>query len=135
MTFMNIPKLPEKKLQDFNVSIVYLFGSQLQGATTPLSDIDIGVVFNSLDALKDSLNLYTKLYDIFTDIFPGPYEIDIVFMQQTSLVLQYEIIKHGKILYESNPIFRADYEEQIIKEYMDFEPLLRESSAALLSRK
>jgi len=100
-----------------------------------MSDIDIGVVFQSHDTLKNSLNLYTKLYNIFTDIFPGPNEVDIVFMQQTSPAFQYEVIKHGKILYEIDPVFRANYEEQIAREYMDFEPVRRQYSEALLLRK
>ncbi|OGW13001.1 MAG: hypothetical protein A2035_01925 [Nitrospirae bacterium GWA2_42_11] len=132
---MKIPKLPLETLRNMDIAIIYLFGSQLHGQTTPMSDIDIGVVFKSHNTLKNSLNLYTKLYNIFTDIFPGPNEVDIVFMQQTSPAFQYEVIKHGKILYEIDPVFRANYEEQIAREYMDFEPVRRQYSEALLLRK
>ena len=132
---MDTLKLPEETLRKINVTIVYLFGSQLHGHTTPMSDIDIGIVFTSHDILKDSLNLYATLYNIFTDIFPGPKEVDIVFLQQTSPVFQYEVIKHGKVLYEIDSIFRANYEEDIAREYMDFEPVLHQYSEALLLRR
>ena len=118
-----------------NVAIVYLFGSQIHGCTNSMSDIDIGIVFTRHEVLKDSTALYTRLYDIFTDIFPGPREVDIAFLQQTSPIFQYEVIKHGKILYESDPVFRADYEEQIAREYMDVEPVLHQYSEALLLRR
>lgn len=128
-------KLLEENLGELKIGIVYLFGSQIHGYTTPLSDIDIGVVFMNPDALKDSINLYTKLYDVFTDIFPGRQEVDIVLLQQTSPVFQYQVIKHGKVLYHCDPAFRANYEEQVTKEYIDFEPVLHQFSEALLLRR
>lgn len=132
---MKIPKVPVQTLRNLDVAVIYLFGSQIQGNTTPMSDIDVGIVFAKHEVLKDSTTLYTHLYDIFTDIFPGPQEVDITFLQQTSPVFQYEVIKHGKVLYETDPLFRADYEEQIAREYMDFEPVLHQYSEALLLRR
>ncbi|MBI5193035.1 MAG: nucleotidyltransferase domain-containing protein [Nitrospirae bacterium] len=132
---MNIPTIPYSILQNLNIAIVYLFGSQIQGYTNPLSDIDIGIVFTRYEVLKDTTNLYTDIYDILTDIFPCPQEVDIVFLQQTSPVFQYEVIKYGKVLYETDPLFRADYEEQVAREYMDFEPVLLHYSEALLLRR
>ncbi len=131
---MKLPKLPENQLNKLNVAVVYLFGSQAKGRTTPMSDIDIGIVFQSPDSPTDSLTVYTRLYDLFTDHFPPPGEIDIVFLQQSPASFQYQVIKHGIVLYEDDPVFRANYEEQVIKEYLDFEPVLRRFSEALLSR-
>ncbi|MBI5197652.1 MAG: nucleotidyltransferase domain-containing protein [Nitrospirae bacterium] len=121
-------------MHELSVAVVYLFGSQAQGRTTPMSDIDIGIVFRSPADPTDSLTVYTRLYDLFTDHFPAPGEMDIVFLQQSPSSFQYQVIKHGIVLYEDNPVFRADYEEQVIKEYLDFEPVLRRFSEALLSR-
>ena len=132
---MNYPILPDTILRNLNVTIIYLFGSQMHGHTNPMSDIDIGIVFTRYEVLKNATILYTDLYDILTDIFPGPQEVDIVFLQQTSPVFQYEVIKHGKVLYETDPLFRANYEEQVAREYMDFEPVLHQYSEALLSRR
>lgn len=132
---LNTPMLPDEILRNLNVAIIYLFGSQIHGHTTPMSDTDIGIVFKRDEVLKDATVLYTNLYDILTDIFPGPQEVDIVFLQQTSPLFQYEVIKHGKVLYETDPLFRANYEEQIAMEYMDFEPVLHQYSEGLLLRR
>ncbi len=31
---------------------------------------------------------------------------------------------YGKVIYEEDPIQRADYEERVINQYMDFKPIL-----------
>lgn len=44
------------------------------------------------------------------------------------------VIRTGQVLFEADPVFRADYEERVVSEYLDSEPVLREFSAALLAR-
>ncbi|MBI3393341.1 MAG: nucleotidyltransferase domain-containing protein [Nitrospirae bacterium] len=131
---METYRLPEDRLRNLGVGLVYLFGSQAQGTDTPLSDVDIGVVFTAPEVLANSLDLHTKLYDLLTDVIPGSREVDVVFLQQTSPEFQFHVIRTGQVIFESDPIFRADYEERVVNEYLDFEPVLREFSAALLAR-
>jgi len=119
-------KLPVEKLKGEKIGVLYLFGSQVEGTFTPLSDIDLGVVFTDTRVLrnaKDSLRIYTYLYELLSDVFPHK-EIDIVFLQHSSLSLQFEAVTRGKVLYEVSPYFRVEYTEKVIKEYIDFKPLL-----------
>ena len=119
-------KLNINKLKKLRVGIVYLFGSEVRGNTLPLSDVDIGIVFTDISVLKDSLKIYDELYRLFTEVYPLKREIDIVFLQNSSLPLQFEAAFEGKVLYEVSPDFRADYTEKVLKDYLDFKPLLEE---------
>lgn len=116
-------KLPIKKLKEFKVGIIYLYGSVAQGYESKLSDIDIGVVFVDPKVLENSLEVYNRLYDIFDEAIKPKEEIDLVFLQQTSLGLQYNVINEGKVIYAVSPEFRADYEEKVLNKYLDFEPV------------
>jgi predicted nucleotidyltransferase len=113
-----------KQLTDSGVAIVYLFGSTSIGRTSPMSDIDIGVVLRDVNLLKHSKKNYTKLYAIFADIYPS-FAIDIVFLQSAPVTLQYDALKNGKLLFEADPKHRADYEAEVMKMYFDFLPVLR----------
>lgn len=74
---------------------------------------------------KKFLTLYHRIYEIILDALPKNFEreLDLVFLQRASYSLQFEAINYGKVLYEVSPIFRADYEEEVLKNYLDLKPL------------
>src|SRR3989304_1452182 len=111
------------KLKELGVSIIYLFGSRAGGTSTPMSDMDIGVVLKGEMTLYDSRTLYNDLYDLFSGLYPL-VELDIVFLQSAPLTLQYHAIREGKVLYEENPQLTAYYEAYVISMYLDFKPVL-----------
>jgi predicted nucleotidyltransferase len=111
------------KLGKLGVAVVYLFGSKAIGRGTRLSDIDIGVTLKNPAFEKDTRALYQTLYEIFTEIYPNS-KLDIVFLQIAPLALQYSAIKDGKILFEEDPKFTADYVNLLINQYLDFKPVL-----------
>ncbi|MBI3814555.1 MAG: nucleotidyltransferase domain-containing protein, partial [Nitrospinae bacterium] len=111
------------KLRELGVYIVYLFGSKATGMTTPLSDIDIGIVVKDSKTLEDTRALYTVLYDIFQELYPAK-KVDIVFLQKSPLPLQYYAIKEGKVLFEDDPRITADYESYVMNMNLDFKPVL-----------
>ncbi len=114
----------KKQLKESGVLVVCLFGSMSSGRTSPMSDVDIGIVLRDVNLLKRSKNIYTKLYAIFADIYPS-FTIDIVFLQSAPLALQYDAVRYGKVLYETDPKLRADYEAEVMNMYFDFMPVLR----------
>lgn len=117
-----------KRLVSLGVEIIYLFGSRASNTENLKSDVDLGIVFNNKLLLKDSLILYKELYRIFsnTPSIMSDAELDIILMQQSPIFLQFEIINTGKILFERSSRFRANYEEYIIKQYIDMKPMLDE---------
>jgi len=111
------------KLRKLGVAVVFLFGSKAIGRGTRLSDIDIGVILKNPAFEKDTRAVYQVLYEIFTEIYPNS-KLDIVFLQTAPLALQYSAIKDGKILFEEDPKFTADYVNLLINQYLDFKPVL-----------
>lgn len=111
------------RLEELGVFIVYLFGSKAIGRESGLSDVDLGLVLKQFPPGKDTRAIYHNLYGLFAEIYPTS-KLDIVFLQTAPLSLQYFAIKEGKILFEKDPQFTVDYEESIIKQYLDFKPVL-----------
>ncbi len=105
------------------IFVVYLFGSKTIGRGSRLSDIDVGVVFKIPPLSSDTRSLYNVLYRLFSELYPNS-KLDIVLLQAAPLPLQYFAIKDGKILFEEDPIFTADYENLVINQYLDFRPVL-----------
>lgn len=118
---MTLPEIFKK----YGVKIAYLFGSQkekgllfLEGksvTTEKGSDLDIGVVFESLP--ENKIEVYGELYADLTEFFE-PFNIDLVFLQETSPLFQYEAIK-GELIYFDDEIFVDEYEEGIMKKASD----------------
>ena len=84
------------------IAVIYLFGSYAQNQTHPLSDVDIGVVFENPEKYKNkTMRVYLKLYEIFSDLLPKRYlkqrfqkkehEFDIVFLQFVPFGFQFDV--------------------------------------------
>lgn len=128
-----------QKLKKAGVGMIYLFGSEVQKTTDFESDFDIGIVLINPSVLfkpKKFLSYYHQLYEIISEILPKSFKgkLDLVFLQKASYSLQFEAINYGKVLYEISPLLRADYEEKVLKNYLDFKPLLEEFYQAILKR-
>lgn len=121
------------KLKELNIGIVYLFGSSILGIEREDSDIDIGIVFLDNRMLEKSFEVYNTLYEIFSQVFPKK-ELDIVFLDKAPLTLRFEVVNSGKILYTISEEFCLNYKERVVKEYIDFKPLLDEQDRSLLER-
>jgi len=133
------------QLKKMGIETIYLFGSQAEGKTHPLSDFDFGIVFEKPEKYKDNtLDVYSKLYGIFTDVLPKSYlhrrfqmrehEFDIVFLQFAPISLQFSAIRDGKVLYEKDKEKRLQYEEYIIKRNADLNYFYDLSFKSLLER-
>lgn len=128
---------PHKKLENLGVSTIYLFGSQAEGAAKSYSDFDFGILLKNQKALADfkaRKNIYNELYDIFSGKIKRLVNIDIVFLQDVYLQLQYHAVSRGKIIYEADPNFSADYKEKVMENYADFAPIRKEFQQAILER-
>ena len=127
------PKL-RQKLLDLGVGLIYRFGSTLEGSATPSSDVDVGIVFSKPASLKHGTTIRLEIDALLSPLFGSRREMDVALLQEAGPAFQYEVIRRGQILYEISPEFRADYEEQIMNEYLDLEPLLQVFREGLLTR-
>lgn len=133
------------QFKKLGIEVIYLFGSHAQKLNTPLSDVDIGVVFSKPEKYRDNtLDIYCKLYEIFTEVLPKDYlrhrfkirehEFDIVFLQFAPISLQFNAIKNSKVLYERDKEKRFQYEEYVMKQRCDLEYFYDLSYKCLLER-
>jgi len=115
----------EELLKRHKVKIAYLFGSQKENGIAFLdgrlkevergSDLDIGVVFEELPQRR--FEVYGDLYADLSILFE-PFNVDLVFLQETDALFQYEVIK-GNLIYSDDEIFLDDYEERVMKRASD----------------
>ncbi|MBI5193805.1 MAG: nucleotidyltransferase domain-containing protein [Nitrospirae bacterium] len=117
----------------YQVLAVYLFGSMADEGVglldnkmpvdiDPLADLDVGVVFLlPLSDPKERVKLYKRLYSDLSDVF-YPLSLDLVFLQETGVIIQSEAI-NGQLIYSRDDDQRTDYEERVIKFYQDWKPV------------
>jgi predicted nucleotidyltransferase len=113
-----LPALKEFLGSRKEILAVYLFGSYGTKYQTNLSDIDLAVlVSNSVTPdLAYQLDLSAQLADIIQE-----EDIDVVILNTVSVVLQFEVLSTGKLLYERNHELVCDFLERVLKEYGDFQ--------------
>jgi len=126
--------LPVEKLEKNKVGVIYHYGSTATGYELKFSDLDLGIIFRDRKVLKNSLDTYSKMYDLLTDYIKFPYELDIVLLQQTSFSLQYQVICEGNVIYEVDSQVRMDYEEYVMKRYFDFKYVINYFDKILMER-
>lgn len=130
---MKLSEITKSKLKSIGVKVVYLFGSRATGTALEKSDHDVGVVFDAKKVLADNPSLFTNVYEILSNEFPDEIrgsKLDISFLQRASAALEMSAISEGVILFEDNPVFRADYEESVVKRYDDYQPIKKEYEEA-----
>ncbi len=128
--------------REFNIVLLYLFGSQKERAllllngedvtiNDPLTDVDIGVVFkHPLPRGRKRTLLYSKIYNRLDEIF-FPFKLDLVFLEENHSVFQAEAVK-GHCLFTSSVEIRDAYEEEILRRACDFKPFLEKYYEELL---
>ena len=109
-------KLKQLFDKEKNVRVAYLFGSAAAGKETKLSDVDIGILFKKILNKKEKLILELKLLDKIANILKED-RIDLVDLDNTSILMKYNIIKERKIL--KNGRERIKMEKNILSEYLD----------------
>jgi len=104
-----------------NVCLAYLFGSQVDDATGPLSDIDLAILFEDKE---DSLAARSKLAYALGRALKFN-SIDIVSLRETQIELAYAIISQGICIYQMDLVTRVEFEAQVLSKYGDYLPVLR----------
>lgn len=118
MTFISLQLFRDFFEKNEQTRFAYLFGSYAKNRQTSLSDVDIAVYLDErLDFFDQRLKL---MEEISRDI--GGRSIDLVVLNTSSLILQYEVISHCVILKDNAPE-RVDFETHVLRNYLDTEPL------------
>jgi len=100
-----------------DIVAVYLFGSLAEGRATPRSDVDIAVLLkDNADVTVGGERHLALIGDLerFAD-----QEVDIVMLNTASPILQHQVLKHGRLLYEGDQRARIEFEVRAGKVYAD----------------
>lgn len=121
-----LPQLDEAGLVAFlatqpDVVAAYLFGSVAKGDATPHSDIDVALL---LADAHDSVALLYRQLQLMTDLEPyANRKIDVVILNNASSVLQFQVLRYGRRLYEKDRAARIEFEVRAGKIYADLKPM------------
>jgi predicted nucleotidyltransferase len=104
------------------ISVVYIFGSAVNGKETDESDIDIAVLINDH---KKGRRTYDSLKKTYYSASPklSIRPVDIVILNTASPFLKHHIIKTGKVLLDRNRRLRKRFTANAIIEYLDYKPI------------
>jgi predicted nucleotidyltransferase len=124
-----IKKVFESIVADFpEVTLAYLFGSQVEGEVGPLSDYDVAVLFENH---SDGGRLQSALSSALAASLDG--RIDVVLLDRTPIELAHAVIAEGVIIYERDPSTRIDYESKVMGLYGDYLPTVRAQRQDILN--
>lgn len=107
-------------LQEYDIKLIYIFGSYAKGNNNANSDLDIAVLLNNDYDPMDKLSLIGDLTSIFKR-----NDIDLVILNSANSVLKHQVIKYGKLIFMENEDIKVNFEVRVLKEYMDMEPFRR----------
>jgi len=108
-----IPEITE----EFSViEVLYIFGSYASGKYSPKSDVDIALF------VDDSVYRDNPLVDLEVGVVLEEKlgcDVDVVVMNRVSPIMQHEVLRTGKRLFERSPQRRCAFELKSFKEYVD----------------
>jgi uncharacterized protein len=114
--------------QTSNVSLAYLFGSQVEENTGPMSDIDLAILFEDQE---DTLGARSRLAHELGKAL-GTNRIDVVSLGEAPGELAYAVISQGICIYERDLATRVEFEARVMSLYGDYLPVLRSFQQEIL---
>lgn len=115
------------------IIFAFLFGSYARGTANNLSDIDIAIYVDETHMPP-----------------PGPYgytsnltvelkrqlkrNVDVIILNEAPLVLRFHILQDGKLLFCHDPLARIRFHEKTVRDFLDFQPILKVQAQYLRQR-
>ena len=100
------------------IDAVYLFGSYATGDENKRSDVDIAVLMK--DDKEASMDLQSNLSSELMKLLNAD-RVDVVFLNNATTLIRYEIIRDGKLLYASRQFDEVEFKCKVIMGYLDME--------------
>lgn len=120
-----IPALKAAVTADTDVRLAVVFGSTARGASTPRSDLDVGLLgvpASRLPALAVQLSRATGC------------EVDLVSLDTAPPLLRVEVARDGVLLLERTPGEWSHFRARAMVDWWDWAPFARRFGAAALAR-
>jgi predicted nucleotidyltransferase len=121
-------KLPVVLTDFATISLVYLFGSQVNGQVGAMSDYDLAIL---TDSIEDNVTIQVRFQHAIVQAI-GTNKVDVVLLNHAPIDLAYHIISEGKLLYKRDLLTQVEFEAQVLSQYGDYLPVLRSHYAQIL---
>lgn len=111
-------------LENYKSSVIagYLFGSCRTGSMTPLSDIDIAILFDEKLSSEEIENMKNEIYAKLIEAL-GTDEVDLIVLNRAPLSVRFGVLKDKEIIYFSDKEKVVDFQCDVVSEYLDFKPI------------
>lgn len=120
-------------LEQSNVILAYVFGSFAYGTITPLSDLDIAVVFGKKVPDKERFDRRLRLSCEIGKLTEMD-RVDVVDLETVrNPLLKHDAALEGKVIFSKDKEFQREFEFKILQEYEDTE-YLRETQYSIMRR-
>ena len=103
-------------IDKYDIGLIYIFGSYATNKNDKNSDLDIAVYLNGEFDSLIKLEIFDELVRIFRR-----EDIDLVILNKADTVLQFQVIKYGKVVYMKDLFIKVSYEYKTMGFYMDME--------------
>ena len=100
----------------YNIELIYIFGSYATNKNNENSDLDIAVYLGGESGGFIKLEMLDELVGIFRR-----EDIDLVILNKVDIVLQFQVIKYGEVVYMKDLFTKVVYEYKTMSFYMDME--------------
>ena len=130
-----LPALEEVLRATPGLVAAYLFGSYGTEDQTPLSDVDLALVFKqgASPGFDEELRLRGRILDALAE-----EDVSITLLDQAPPVFQLRVLETGRLLYCADPDALADFQARTFSRHADFiidhERFCREYDEALVAR-
>jgi len=109
--------LKEYLKRNSDILAVYLFGSRAEGVEKPRSDTDVAVLLMPHIDKRQYSSYRLRLLEELSGFFAG--RLDLMILNQVPPLLQFQVLKFGKLLFERDADKRAELEMQMLSRYYD----------------
>jgi len=118
--------LPEEELgrllDKHQVIAAYFFGSRAEGTASEDSDFDFAILVDDSYSREEDNTLIMELTEEMQALLGK--EVDLVVLNRASIEFRFLIIKHGRLIFSAGEEKRTDFEDVVIRDYLDFKPVL-----------
>jgi predicted nucleotidyltransferase len=129
MSLITLTKdLPGALVNFPEISLVYLFGSQVTGQAGPMSDTDLAF----LDSSSDEDTTIQTCFQHALALALNNNRIDVIRLRCAPVELAYAVIAGGKLHYQKDNLTRVEYEARVLSQYGDYLPVLRSQREQIL---
>jgi len=96
---------------------VYLYGSYGTASQTPLSDVDLALLFE--DGRVPTTDQHVELIGLVTETLHED-DVSVTVLNRAPLAFQHRVLARGRLLVLTDEIAHADFVERTITRYSDF---------------